>query len=397
MCHDSKPPVSPTGPGSGPGGSDGGCSADGGSPPCPCNYTIIGPANVPGLSKYKYKINIPVGKAATGISWTVDKPTASFDGATDKVEVAVRFQNTKEDWIKLKATFTMDGRTECAEKQIALVRVEVGPPTFTHPGKASGSSTGTKIFLVNPPAPPATATWVTTNDPGSDRSKFTYNGTLQAAEPRKFVDSRGGGGGPAYKATTTVKLTSPSQKPDALQRIQVGFIQHGSDSGSATYAGGLTRTVRTPTANTVDWYSSSATDEWPWYDTTARETGSGTGTWSHALSMDDSPGLSIPAQYKPNDPADPHSTNAITSASETFAFVIRIAARTLDTELDADKHYFDESNSTWTVNYVWPAVPGTSIVTVGAAWTIPGGPSEVKVNVVPTSMNHNAPFLRWEH
>lgn len=39
-CHASKPPVSPTGPASGPGGSDGGTCADGSSPPCPCNATI---------------------------------------------------------------------------------------------------------------------------------------------------------------------------------------------------------------------------------------------------------------------------------------------------------------------------------------------------------------------
>ena len=365
-----------------------------------CQYSITGPANVPGLSKYKYRIDIPSGRTPTNIVWTSDKPTATFEGATDKLEAIVVFQNSKPDWIKLKATFTLDDQRECAETQVALVKVKVEDADFKNPGKPTGSSTGRKIFLVNPPAPPAVANWVTQNDPGSDWAKFTYNGSLQADEPRKFVDSQGASG-PAYKATTKITLTSPPEKATAQQRIQVGFVQHGADSGSASYVGGLKRTVTTPTNDTVDWLSSpsgpSGGDEWPWYDSSARDTGSGSGTWSTNLSMSDSPGLSIPAEYKPNDPADPNSGAKITGAAESFEFTIRIAARTLDEGLDAHKHYFDEANSTWTVHYVWPVVPGVSIVTVGGAWQAPGGPSEVLVNVVPTCVNHNAPFLRWEY
>ncbi|MBI3757310.1 MAG: hypothetical protein HY267_04970 [Deltaproteobacteria bacterium] len=364
-----------------------------------CRFGILGPPDVPGLSKYKYKIDIPADKTPTNITWTVDKPTAGFEEQTDQIEVVVTYQNTKPDWIKLKATFTLDGKNECAEKQIALVKVEVGVATFTNPAKAAGHSTGTKIFLVNPPAPPAAPVWVTKHDPGSDTAAFTYNGTNQPAEPRKFVDSQAGGGGAAYKAVTPVKLISPPEKPTALQKIQVGYIQHGSDAGSATYAttpAGGARTVTIPTTGTVDWLAPSATDEWPWYDQSSRETGSGSGTWSKPdLTLEDSPGLSIPAQYNPNNAGDPNTTKPINTARETFAFIIRIAARTLDSDLEADKHYFDEGNSTWTVNFVWPVVPGISIVTTGAAWTTPGSPSEVSVNVIPTSTNHNSPFLRW--
>src|SRR5713101_5209824 len=39
-CHSFKPPVAPTGPGSGPGGSGGGTCADGSSPPCPKTCSI---------------------------------------------------------------------------------------------------------------------------------------------------------------------------------------------------------------------------------------------------------------------------------------------------------------------------------------------------------------------
>lgn len=369
-----------------------------------CTQVIEGPADVPGLSKYKYRIKVPGGKTISDIRWSVDKPTASFDGATNAVEAIVKFTNTQADWIKLKAVFKLDGVDECASKQVALVRVEVGAGTFTNPGKAGSSNAGTKIFLVNPPAAPAVPTWIVTHDPGSSCASFTYNGTLQAAEPRRLVSSDGGGGGSAYHAEATVTLTSPAEKPAALQKIQVGYIQGGEDSGSATYAttpAGLKRTVRTPAGVTVDWLSNpchpGGTDEWPWYDSGSRETGTGTGTWSKSIKLSDSPGLSIPAQYNPNDGIDVNQTKAILSAAETFAFVIRMAARTLDNDLDADKHYFEESRSTWEVDFAWPAPAGVSIVTTGAAWTTPGSAKEIEVNVVPTSTKHNAPFLRWEH
>jgi hypothetical protein len=366
-------------------------------PPVVCKFNIVGPADVPGLSKYKYKIDLPAGNTASGIVWSVDKPDAGFEGPTGNPEVVVTFKNSSAAWIKLKATFTLDGNGECAEKQIALVKVEVGTPNFTNPGKPS-NRVDTDFFLVNPPPPPATATWVTTHDPGSTASAFTYNGSNQPGEPAQYFDSDGAGG-PAFKAVTVIKLTSPPEKPTALQSIQVGYIQHGADSGSATYSttpAGHVRTVTTPTSTTLDWLAGVPTDDWPWYDTTARETGSGTGTWSTTVTMQDSPVLSIPSQYNPNNASDPNTSKRLSTAAAAFAFVIRIAARTSDTDLGAEKHYFDEAHSTWTVNYGWPAgPPGVSLVTAGTAWTTPGSPSEVSVNVVPTRTNHNIPFLRW--
>lgn len=373
---------------------------------CPllkCKYNIIGPENVPGLSKYKYKIDVPSGKTATKITWTVDKATAGFDGSTNKVEVTVTFQNTTADWIKLRADFTMDGKCECAEKQIALVKVDVEAPTFTKPGKPSGSSPGSKkVFLVNPPPLPATPTWVTTNDPGSNCGAFTYNGSNQPAEPRKKIFSNGGGGGAAFEGKTKVTLTAPTEKPTAIQRIQVGYIQHLTTSGSADYAttpAGGNRTVVTPVALSLDWLSSpcspGGTDEWPWYDEDVRATGSGTGSWSKTFTLTDSPALSIPAQYNPNKTTDGNATKPISTTSASDHFAIQVGARTLDTDLTADKHYFDEAHSTWTANYAWPVVPGVSIVTTGTTWIKPGSPSELSVNIVPGATNGNGPFLRW--
>jgi hypothetical protein len=194
-------------------------------------------------------------------------------------------------------------------------------------------------------------------------------------------------------------LTSPPEKPDALQRIEVGYIQNGTPSGSATYGAGLTRTIRTATPVTVDWLSNppQGGDKWPWYDTSAMATGSGNNTWSTTLSMRDSPKIPIPAQFKPTVPADPHSAAALVFGNETLAFDVCIAARTRDDDLGANKHYFDESHSTWSANFVFPVIPGISIVTVGASWTVPPGPSEVSVNVLPTIKDILIPFLRWEY
>jgi len=356
---------------------------------------ILGPDDVPGLSKYRYKIEIPEGKTATDIVWTVDKTTATFEGPTNQVESTVKYANTKADWIKLQATFKIDGDPKSAEKQIALVKVDVGPATFLRLGKPKGQDSGPQPFLIRP------STWVTRHDPGSDCAAFTYNGN-QAPEPSKVVLSVGGGINAAYDAITDVTLTSPTEKPAALQQIQVGYIQHASASGSAAYdttPPGKKRTITTPANNALDWLSSPCSpgglDDWPWFHKHDRETGSGTGSWTKTFHLDDDPAVAIPAQYNPNCASEPNRTKPLTSATITYAFVIRIGARTLDTDLGADRHYFDEANSTWSIDFAWPVVPGITIVTIGPAWTKPAEASEIDVNVVPANTNVQAPFLRW--
>jgi hypothetical protein len=107
--------------------------------------------------------------------------------------------------------------------------------------------------------------------------------------------------------------------------------------------------------------------------------------------------LSIPAQFHPNDAADVNRTKAISSAAETTSFTLRMAARTLDTDLDADDHFFEQGRSSWTVDNAWPVVAGVSIVTSGPAWRIPGSATEIDIHIVPAVTNSNDPFLRWEH
>jgi hypothetical protein len=183
----------------------------------------------------------------------------------------------------------------------------------------------------------------------------------------------------------------------------VGFIQAGFDVGTANYDGGLTRSAIQPATTTVDWLSSAFAgkgddDVWPWYDKKSQKTGTGSGTWTSnpPITMTDWPGMAFPAKYNPNDAGAPASDNDLTTAKETFSFTVQMGVRTLNSALGADTHYFSEANSSWKVNFVWPlATPNLSIVTLGPAWKTPGTPTEIPVNVVPTIIDHNIPYFRW--
>jgi GT2 family glycosyltransferase len=370
-----------------------------GKSPSPApSLSITGPADVPGLTQYQYKIALGAGQTATGIKWTVDKPTATFVGATNAATVTVAFKNTGADWINLKATFTLNGKIQSAQKQIALVQVKLDPPVLANPGKVNSVGVNAS-YLVTPPtsAPP----FVFTNTPGSDTSKFKYNGGIQAPEPGQRVNSNGGGGGVSFSASVNVTLTSPVQKPTAQKNIQVGFMQAAFDAGSATYATtppGKKRVVTIPTTTSVDWLSTppAANDDWPWYDEPSRVTGTGSGSCTLPIPMSDSPAfVAFPSQYNPNNAGDPNKNAALVSGNDSFAFTLRIGVRTLDPAPGANTHYFSEGQTTWTTNFVWPVTPAVSIVTTGSAtWTVPAVASEISVNVVPTVTNHNIPFLR---
>jgi hypothetical protein len=274
----------------------------------PCTAIIDGPADVPGLSAYKYAIDLPAAPAPTNIAWSVDQPTASLPGPTNLTSATVEFANTQADFITVLARFTLNGTQRGGTKQVALVKVDVGQAVFTTPGKADGVNDGSVYpFLVNAPPPgtgyvpsplcaglvvplpPPGPFWVlppltptaTYPAPGMAWNCFVYDGPSQAAELQVREESDGAGG-PAFLATCTVTLTSPAQKPTAQQNIQVGFIQHlVAVSGTASYPSkvslnqNLTRIVTTPptpTPTTVDWLSSTDSppalngDQWPWYD-----------------------------------------------------------------------------------------------------------------------------------
>jgi hypothetical protein len=408
-------------------------AADSSTPPqrgtAPCTITIdqctigiTGPVTVPGLSQYRYQLNLPAGKSATGTSWSVDKKTASVSSASEGQPAAmVSFANLQPDWITLRADFGLDGQSQCAVTQVALVKVDVGTAVFATPGVVSPPSQNDYSFLDTPPPPPASPVWVTRNNPGSDTGKFIYTGGLQATEPGELQSSRHDDhAASAFTAQTDVTLTSPAEQPNALNQIQVGFIQHLMDSGSASYSNNphvtLSRVVTTPTSDTIDWLSVPRalpangdpwgpdvhSDQWPWYDRTAVQDGSvgppcskAAGSWTCTLQMQDSPGIAFPLKYNPNDTNDENRRQELKSASATAYFTIQIGARTLDGGLGADEHYFNEAYSAWSVHFLYHAPPNLSITTKGPDWKRPASPSEVDVNVVSSARNHNIPYEQW--
>jgi hypothetical protein len=383
-----------------------------------CSGTIDGPANVPGLSSYTYSLHQQSG---VGISWSIDKSTAKFNGATDQPKVVVSFQNTQPDWIEIKATYNLGAGQCTAKKNVALVKVDIGKPSFETPGRPSGTADFHDSFLVNPPADHSAPNWVTTFDPNAlcwtptgpnagCWNKFTSNTTPKDREPAFLIKSAGARKpnglslGEAFVAESDVTLTSPAEKPDAVQHIQVGFIQEAYDVGVAFYQGGLTRSIAIPTIDTVDWLTSpkgpASDDEWPWYDNDqASKTGTGTILWRDTLQMSDSPADTIPKKYNPNDSSDLNSNKELESHNNSHqdSFDLYIAARTLDSELDADRHYFKQAHNVWEANLIWPVVENASTVRVFQKdWDIPSAPGEVNVHVIPARINGDVPFLRWK-
>jgi hypothetical protein len=409
-----------------------------------CTSNIDGPADVPGLSSYSYAIHLPAGQVASSVTWTIDKPTATTSGPTNTGNIVVQFSNTQADFITLRADFTANGLSQCATKQVALVKVSVGQAIFSNPGKASQEDAD-RSMMVDPafppfayipppqcaglvvPLPPPGPFWVTSlmptaanPTPGADWQCFTSNVIPQPTETAVRVISAGSGG-PAFLAQTTVTLTSPAQKPGAQANIQIGFIQNAADSGAASYSKNesdvLTRVLNapgpippTPGVTSLDWLASRAgpgrTDVWPWYDigqsagcpagSTATATASGGFSWNRLLCMSDSPTMSIPVRYNPNHRSDPDKNKLLLRAVAVTAFEIRIGVRTLDEDLNANSHYFDQANSTWRLNIHYPLIPGESYVVVGPGWTTPSTPSEINVNLVPASIYGNSPYERWK-
>ncbi len=380
--------------------------------PSPCNYHIIGPADVPGLSRYKYKLDLPKGTTATDIQWTRDKATATILPPSNKVEVEVEFANTTADWIKLRADFKVNGHPECAEKEIFLVKVEIKVSTATLENRgipAGKNDPHTRVFLVTLPPPPDPPNWVLKATPpktGEDCAVFTYNGGLQNPEPSKLVEAAPeiSSTYAAFHAKVDVVLTAPEKKPDALQQIELGFIQNGAASGTATYStnpAGLKRTLTTPTNNSLDWLDLPCTpapgNKWPWIDPEGNKTGAGTGTWSDFIDMFDRPSITIPAKYNPNNTSDPNTAADLATAAPSYHFKAIAAAHTKDTDLGADKRYFDYAHVNWSVDFRWPVpTPPTSFVTIKAPMQLSTAVTEIDVNVVPTITNCTyAPYARY--
>jgi hypothetical protein len=71
-----------------------------------------------------------------------------------------------------------------------------------------------------------------------------------------------------------------------------------------------------------------------------------------------------------------------------------MAARTLDSDLGADTHYFNEAGSYWWATFRWPVGSG-SIITHGTGWTRPSLATEIDVDYVPTQIDLNPNFAQF--
>jgi hypothetical protein len=365
-----------------------------------CIYSILGPAEVPGLSQYLYAIGGP-GAIATNIHWTIDKSTAAFNGTPTGFTATVNFENTQPDWITLKASFTAGSQNACAVLPVALVKVTVGTVNFATPNRPLVVDAKDSLLDTSPAN--GAPNWVTTYDPGSDYKQFQYNGGSQRAEDTWLVRSSPKNTD-AITAVTHVTLTSPPENSTAHHKIQVGYIQSGSEFGTTNFAGGKTRILTIPTTTSVDWLSNpynKDADLWPWYATSSQATGSGANPWSRDLSFADAPSSDAAKIYNPN--ADLNAK--ATSATDRTPFAFYLAARTTDSEFKADTHYFSEAQTTWSADfsgsvdatgkYNLPAPNIPTIITKGDPWKMPTEPSEIKVNVVPTNILRNSPYRRW--
>ena len=137
----------------------------------------------------------------------------------------------------ITATATIGGSPVPAiPAKVAVVMVTLDAPTIT-PGASPYPYTDSEACLTAKPG-----TWVTEHDPGSDWAAFKFSGAYDKAEEQEGVSS----GGPdsdnpahAWDASTQVTLTATKERPEAIGKIEVGFIQSAFGLGySASYGRG---------------------------------------------------------------------------------------------------------------------------------------------------------------
>jgi hypothetical protein len=355
----------------------------------PTPGAIIGPIDIPGQSRYTYTV-LDIRGNPTNITWSVDSVQATITSGTNAATVTVEFNNTPV-LVNLTANYTVAGNSASTTAEIAVVKVDVADnPTLKNLGKALGGVGPNSSALV---ADNPEKNWVTFNDPGSDCAKFKYAGTYQAAEPMNAVGSTSGGGISAWRVVANITLTAPVGRPAAIGQIEVGFIQHVYESThSATYtAANLLRTAKTPATIGLDWLVSASgstpgQDVWPWINTRAMRDppvpASGN-TWTDEVRTHDSPTAMFPAQWNPNNAGDPNAKQPQSEGAITEQFYAEVAARTKETDNDAQKHYFEYKELLFTVAFIYPVVGSASIVTPPTGWNTMSSVTELNVNITP--------------
>ena len=110
--------------------------------------------------------------------------------------------------------------------------------------------------------------------------------------------------------------------------------------------------------------------------------------------MEDSPSLAFPHAYDPT-ASGPFSNAPLKTGSAKYSFDVMVATRTLDTQSDAHKLYFEQFKTSWAVNYSWPYAKNVNIVKVSTSFSRPSSATEIDVNVVSSIIGQTAPFGTW--
>jgi hypothetical protein len=387
--------------------------------PCCCKENvpgdIVGPATVPSLSQYDYRI---VGDEITNITWTLTSLNGMATLKPDTVHdqtCTVIFSKDGPDVVTLKASFMIAGQPvnpNPKKKEIVLVQVEIGQPIFpfTNPGGCQDPGGVSWFNRMD------RGTCITHNDPGSAWDAFQYSGSQTGWT--EFGLGVGGVGSVFLSTKFTMTAPNPTNTPGAKQDykdrincIQVGFLQKITAQGHAVYkdVGNTTiggRKLTWASQDTVDWAKPET--RWPWYLPGQRPGWNGDAFYINGCTTEgftlnpvyirlrDQPYAVFPTEYHMLAPL----THLVCDgpSQSTLGFWVHAAARTIEKDNDANKHYFAQGIFLWTQSYIPQTDPSTGqavIQTNDTAWRPLDAPTEVSVNVIPAVKEGNFPFATW--
>lgn len=361
---------------------------------------IVGPENVPGLSRYEYRLLFPKGFAATNVKWSIDgnPPDALLVGATHLFNQTVEFKNLRPATITLSAVYTLTavpGGTQSTvtnTQVVSINQVQLFNRASSTPavGEDALPFSGDISFLVSDSPEKR---WVTSNDPGSDSQKFVYKGSYRLGEDFVLIRTSDNPAINAWNVSVGVTLSSPPTSPHSLGSIEVGWIQINTiGAATAKYTPNvgtptLTRTGKLPNAavNGLDWLFQPplpAPDNlWPWYKTTSMAKPTGSVDWTAIVPLSDRPVFALPRRWNPLG-GGLNATALIDKGTFTEHFTPKFSVRTTDRKNFADLSYFVHLQTTFTVKGVFPT-PSQSLVG-SATWQVSPSPTKIPdLNITP--------------
>lgn len=445
---------------------------------------FIGPQVIPGSSMYEYEVAIPKTpfKDVTYGKWTVDNAQVAqvilqgqryIGGNVTDFRAVVRFQNEpgvvhlkltgakvlgNRDWTPPPLEIVVFGFALMYDKPVGKITLSDATgayksPTkgdFTIPDKESAFGAFGRYQLTQPEGVkyPDKLPWQ--HSPGSDATWFEGQRKRPGFPfPERGVEIKlvSAGGDPntgdaKLDARTKVArgisgvflsqlvqvVFPPGYGPEATdkikrelyKKIQIGFIQTVTNSGSASY--GEKKNIkgtlrRVPRYNfSLDWLSPSETgkpgpDEvWPWYGGASTPRQLKDGKLAVLLAFKDGPSFGAPFQWKDRTGTTWYAVNL----EGDDRFKLHIAAQSLDSHVNGnqadllnngfngDQRFFAIAVRDWTAHFEYdlsakPAdrLNGTKVATIDDKWRILGSAESLQVDVVPATIAVLYPYTTW--